>query len=302
MDRVQAMEVFTRVIDANSFTRAAEQLALPRATVSTMVRSLESLLGVRLIHRTTRRLSITPEGAAYYEHCVRVLSDIAETAAGFQSGSRKPRGALRLHMPISLGRQLVIPSLHAFRNAYPDITFDIALSDRPIDPVEEGIDCMLKVGALEDSSLIARRIGTLKRITCAAPDYLDRHSEPETLDDLLGHHAVNFRSGYSGRPVPWSFLVAGKSVEVKMHGSVTVNDSEAYLDCGVRGYGLIQPLLFVASEHLRRGSLRRVLPGANPQPKPIYIFYSSNRHLPTKIRVFSDWIAELFGSMPEFFE
>jgi DNA-binding transcriptional LysR family regulator len=298
MDRIQAMEVFTRVVDANSFTRAAEHLGMPRATVTTTIQNLEALLGVRLMHRTTRRLSLTPEGAAYYEHCLRIITDIAETDASFQAGNRKPSGALRVHMPNSLGRHLVIPALRTFHQRYPDIMLDLGLSDRPVDPVEEGIDCMIRAGALEDSSMVARRIGTLKRVTCASPDYLERHGEPREIDDLAAHQAVNFRVVHGTRPMPWIFMIDGKPIEVRMNGAVTVNDSEAYVTCGLEGFGLIQPMLFMVSQQLRDGSLREVLPAFKPKPKPISIVYPYNRHLSAKVRVFADWIAELFESTP----
>ncbi|EJO56270.1 LysR family transcriptional regulator [Burkholderia multivorans] len=296
MDRIQAMEVFTRVVDANSFTRAAETLAMPRASVTTIIQNLEALLGVRLMHRTTRRLSLTPEGAAYYEHCVKILSEIAEADASFQKG--KPTGVLRVHMPSSLGRRLVIPSLSLFRQRYPDITLDLGLSDRPVDPVEEGIDCMIRVGPLEDSSMVARRIGMLRRVTCAAPDYLARHGEPREIADLAGHYAVNFRATQGGRAVPWVFLIDGKPVEVRMNASVTVNDSDAYVNCGLEGFGMIQPTLFMVVSNLLDGSLVEVLPDCNPKPKPISIMYPHNRHLSAKVRVFADWIAEVFESTP----
>ncbi|MBP0588588.1 LysR family transcriptional regulator [Paraburkholderia sp. LEh10] len=298
MDRVQAMEVFTRVVDANSFTRAAEQLGMPRASVTTTIQNLEALLGVRLMNRTTRRLSLTPEGAAYYEHCIRIISDIAETDASFQAGNRKPSGALRVHMPNSLGRHLVIPALQTFHQRYPDITLDLSLSDRPVDPVEEGIDCMIRAGALEDSSMVARRIGMLKRVTCASPEYLKRHGEPRDIDDLASHQAVNFRVVHGTRPMPWIFVVDGKATEVRMNGTITVNDSEAYVRCGLEGFGLIQPMLFMVTPQLRDGSLQEVLPDFQPKPKPISIVYPNNRHLSAKVRVFADWVAELFESTP----
>lgn len=298
MDRIQAMEVFTRVVDANSFTRAADTLSMPRASVTTIIQNLEALLGVRLMHRTTRRLSLTPEGAAYYEHCVKIIAEIMETDASFQTGNRKPSGVLRVHMPSSLGRRIVIPALSAFRQRYPDITLDLGLADRPVDPVEEGIDCMIRVGPLEDSSMVARRIGMLKRVTCASPDYLKRHGDPHEITDLAEHVAVNFRASHGARPIPWVFVIDGKPVEVRMSGSVTVNDSDAYVTCGVEGFGMIQPTLFMVLPNLLDGSLLEVLPGCNPKPKPISIVYPHNRHLSAKVRVFADWIAELFESTP----
>ncbi|TCW82094.1 LysR family transcriptional regulator [Burkholderia sp. SRS-46] len=292
------MEVFTRVVDANSFTRAADTLSMPRASVTTIIQNLEALLGVRLMHRTTRRLSLTPEGAAYYEHCVKIIAEIAETDASFQTGNRKPSGVLRVHMPSSLGRRLVIPALPAFRQRYPEITLDLGLSDRPVDPIEEGIDCMIRVGPLEDSSMVARRIGMLRRVTCASPDYLAHHGEPHAIEDLAAHHAVNFRASHGARPVPWVFVIDGKPVEVRMSASVVVNDSDAYVTCGLEGFGMIQPMLFMVLPNLLDGSLLEVLPGCNPKPKPISIVYPHNRHLSAKVRVFADWIAELFEATP----
>lgn len=266
MDRIQAMEVFTRVVDANSFTRAADTLAMPRASVTTIIQNLEALLGVRLMHRTTRRLSLTPEGAAYYEHCMKIIAEIAEVDASFQTGNRKPSGVLRVHMPNSLGRRVVLPSLSIFRQRFPDIALDLGLSDRYVDPVEEGIDCMIRVGPLEDSSMVARRIGMLKRVTCASPDYLARHGEPQEIADLADHHAVNFRASHGARPIPWVFMIDGKPVEVRMAGTVTVNDSDAYVTSGLEGFGMIQPTLFMVLPHLRDGSLVEVLPECNPKP------------------------------------
>ncbi|WP_089339282.1 LysR family transcriptional regulator [Burkholderia singularis] len=298
MDRIQAMEVFTRVVDANSFTRAADTLGMPRATVTTIIQNLEALLGVRLMNRTTRRLALTPDGTAYYEHCIKIMAEIAETDASFQAGNRKPSGALRVHMPGSLGRRLVIPALSMFRQRYPDITLDLGLSDRLVDPIEEGVDCMIRVGPLEDSSMVARRIGMLRRVTCASPDYLRRHGEPRAIEDLAEHHAVNFPANHGGRPLPWMFLIDGKTVEVRMDGVVLVNDSDAYVTCGIEGFGMIQPTLFMVLPHLLNGTLREVLPDFNPKPKPISIVYPNNRHLSAKVRVFADWIAELFDSTP----
>lgn len=298
MDRIQAMEVFTRVVDANSFTRAAETLGMPRASVTTIIQNLEAFLGVRLMHRTTRRLSLTPDGAAYYEHCIKIITEIAEADSSFQAGNRKPSGALRVHMPSSLGRRIVIPALSTFHQRYPDITLDLGLSDRPVDPVEEGVDCMIRVGPLEDSSMVARRIGMLKRITCASPSYLARHGAPKSIEDLGSHKAVNFRASHGGRPIPWVFLIDGKPVEVKMDSLICVNDSDAYVTCAIEGFGLIQPTLFAVLPYLLDGSLEEVLTGFNPKPKPISIAYPHNRHLSAKVRAFAEWIHELFDSMP----
>ncbi|CAE6720539.1 LysR family transcriptional regulator [Paraburkholderia aspalathi] len=298
MDRLQAMQVFTRVVDTNSFTRAAETLDLPRASVTTIIQNLEAFLGTRLMHRTTRRLSLTPDGAAYYERCVRILADVEETEASFQSGNKKPHGKLRIDMPGSIGRLLVIPSLCEFHTRYPDIDLQLGLTDRPVDLLQEGVDCVVRVGALQDSSLVARRIGLFEGVTCAAPSYIERAGMPTSLEDLENHKAVNYFSSRTGRTIDWAFMVDGKEVEVKMKSIVSVNDADAYVTCGLEGFGLFQPALFMVLPHLRSGQLVEVLPELKPLPMPISAVYPHSRHLSPKVRVFVDWIAELFDRCP----
>ncbi|WP_025596796.1 LysR family transcriptional regulator [Burkholderia sp. WSM2230] len=298
MDRLQAMQVFTRVVDTNSFTRAAETLDLPRASVTTIIQNLEAFLGTRLMHRTTRRLSLTPDGAAYYERCVRILADVEETEASFQSGNKKPHGKLRIDMPGSIGRLLVIPQLCEFHKRYPDIDLQLGLSDRPVDLLQEGVDCVVRVGALQDSSLVARRIGLFEGVTCAAPTYIERAGMPTSLEDLENHKAVNYFSSRTGRTLDWAFMVDGKEVEVKMKSIVSVNDADAYVTCGLEGFGLIQPALFMVLPHLRSGQLVEVLPELKPLPMPISAVYPHSRHLSPKVRVFVDWIAEVFDRCP----
>jgi len=298
MDRLQAMQVFTRVVDTNSFTRAAETLDLPRASVTTIIQNLEAFLGTRLMHRTTRRLSLTPDGAAYYERCVRILADVEETEASFQSGNKKPHGKLRIDMPGSLGRLIVIPSLCEFHKRYPDIDLQLGLTDRPVDLLQEGVDCVLRVGALQDSSLVARRIGLFEGVTCASPDYIERAGMPASLEDLDNHKAVNYFSSRTGRTLDWAFVVNGNEVEVKMKSIVSVNDADAYVTCGLEGFGLIQPALFMVLPHLRSGQLVEVLPELKPLPMPISAVYPHSRHLSPKVRVFVDWIAEVFDRCP----
>ncbi|WOD16458.1 LysR family transcriptional regulator [Paraburkholderia kirstenboschensis] len=298
MDRLQAMQVFTRVVDTNSFTRAAETLDLPRASVTTIIQNLEAFLGTRLMHRTTRRLSLTPDGAAYYERCVRILADVEETEASFQSGNKKPHGKLRIDMPGSIGRLLVIPQLCEFHTRYPDIDLQLGLSDRQVDLLQEGVDCVVRVGALQDSSLVARRIGLFEGVTCAAPEYIERAGKPTSLDDLENHKAVNYFSSRTGRTLDWAFMVDGKEVEVKMKGIVSVNDADAYVTCGLEGFGLIQPARFMVLPHLRSGQLVEVLPELKPLPMPISAVYPHSRHLSPKVRVFVDWIAEVFDRCP----
>ncbi|WP_048811938.1 LysR family transcriptional regulator [Methylobacillus flagellatus] len=298
MDRLQAMQVFTRVVDANSFTRAADSLGLPRTTVTTTIQALEGLLNVRLLNRTTRRLSLTPDGAAYYERCMRILAEVDETEALFRDVTRGPSGRLRIDVPPSIGRLIIIPKLCDFYTRYPDVELVIGMSDRPVDMVQEAVDCVVRVGDLQDSSMVARRIGTFHIVTCAAPRYLAEYGMPGTLDDLQHHHAVHYFSSRTGRNMDWDFVIEGKVTEVKMAGRVAVNDSEVYVACALQGFGLIQAPRYMVLPQLESGELVEVLPQWQPSSHPISVVYLHNRHLSPKVRAFVDWIAELFGSCP----
>nr|MBF0684493.1 LysR family transcriptional regulator [Pseudomonas sp.] len=190
MDRFQAMQVFTRVVDANSFTLAADSLGIPRSTVSSTIQNLERNLKVRLLNRTTRRLSLTPDGAAYYERCQQILADLEDIEASFRDVTRGPSGRLRIDTLPSIGRLILVPALCDFHSRYPDIDLAIGMSDRVVDMVRDAVDCAIRVGELEDSSMVARRIGTFESITCAAPSYLERHGEPQSIEELSKHRAV----------------------------------------------------------------------------------------------------------------
>lgn len=298
MDRFQAMQVFTRVVDANSFTLAADTLGLPRATVTTTIQGLERLLKVRLLNRTTRRLSLTPDGAAYYDHCVRILGEIEDAEASFHDVTRGPKGRLRIDTPPSIGRLILLPALCEFHSRYPDIELAIGMSDRPVDMVQEAVDCVIRVGELQDSSMVAKRIGTFESITCASPSYIERHGEPQTIEQLDGHRSVLYFSGRSGRNMDLSFTVDGQVIDVAGQGAVSVNDAEAYVTCGLNGFGIIQPARYMVARHLESGALREILADWRPQPMPISVVYLHNRHLSPKVRVFVDWVSELFQRCP----
>lgn len=298
MDRFQAMQVFTRVVDANSFTAAADGLGLPRTTVTTTIQQLERMLQVRLLNRTTRKLSLTPDGAAYYERCVRILAEVEDTESSFRDVSRGPKGRLRIDVPGSIGRTILIPRMADFRSLYPDIDLMIGLSDRPVDLVQEAVDCAIRGGELQDSSMVARRIGSFVGVTCASPDYLEKHGTPLTIDDLKDHRAVHYFSSRTGRTIDWDFVVDGVTREVELNGSISVNDSDAYVDCGLQGLGMIQAPRYMVLPHLQSGRLREVLGQWTPKPTPISVVYLQNRHLSPKVRVFVDWVAELFAQCP----
>ena len=298
MDRFQAMQIYTRVVEADSFSLAADSLGLPRSTVSTTIQKLERSLKVRLLNRTTRRLSMTPDGASYYERCKQLLADLEDIESSFRQGHQLPSGRLRLEMTPSIGRRILMPALCDFHERYPDIELAIGMSDRPVDLVREAVDCAIRVGELEDSSLVARRIGTFEEITCAAPVYLEQHGEPRSIDDLEHHSAINYLSSRTGRAIDWTFMVDGKPRHVQMKGMVSVNDGEAYVSCGVKGIGLIQVPRYLVTHLLDSGELVEVLSEWTPSPLPISVVYLHNRHLSPKVRVFVDWVSELFQKCP----
>ncbi|CAK7010467.1 LysR family transcriptional regulator [Kerstersia gyiorum] len=297
MDRFQAMQVFVGVVETNSFTRAADRLALPRTTVTTIIQNLERHLGVRLLNRTTRRISLTPDGAAYYRHSTRILAEVEETEACLQDAASRPQGRLRVDVPPSIGHQILLPSLCEFHTQYPDVELVIGLGDRHVDLVQDAVDCVIRYGQLEDSSLVARRIGIVQAATCAAPAYIERHGVPQRLEDLQDHHAVHYFCA-SGRNCAWDFIVEGEERQVDVPGIVSVNDWLAHLKCGVQGFGLIQTQRFLALPHLLNGELVEVLPQWKPSPIPISLLYLQSRQLSPKVRAFSDWVAALFARCP----
>lgn len=293
MDLFQAMQVFTRVVEANSFTRAADSLGMPRATVTTTIQSLEQRLRVRLLNRTTRKISLTPDGAAYYERCVSILAEIEEAETSFHDVERGPHGRLRIDVPAVIGRRILVPMLCEFQSRYPDIELVIGMGDRPVDMVQEAVDCVIRVGDIKDSSMVARRLGTFQGVTCAAPSYLERHGEPKTVEELAQHKAVHYFTRH-GRVLDWDLVIDGESIPIRMKGAVAVNDADAYLACGLQGFGMIQPPHFMVYEHLKSGALVEVLPQWQPAPLPISVVYLHNRHLSPKVRVFVDWVVALF--------
>jgi LysR family transcriptional regulator for bpeEF and oprC len=299
IDRIQAMRTFVRIVDTNSFTRAAQSLDMPRATATTIVQNLEAMLGTALLIRTTRRLSLTPEGAAYYERCAQILADIDEMEASLRQTTDNPSGRLRVEMPGAIATALVLPALDAFHARYPNIDLSIGISNRAVDLVGEAVDCSIQLGELPDSGLVARRLGSLDLLTCASPAYLEQRGMPQSLDELATHVAVNCVSPHTGRTVDFAFEVDGSEASVKLDGFVKVNDELAYLTCGLQGLGLIQPARIAAQPWLEAGMLREVLPHCKPLPVPVSVAYVKGRRVPPRVRAFVDWLAELFEQAGE---
>jgi LysR family transcriptional regulator for bpeEF and oprC len=297
MDKLQAMQVFVQVVDSGGFSRAADSLNMPKATVSTLIQNLERLLKVKLLHRTTRKVNVTADGAGYYERCLRILADVKDTEESVSRTQSSPSGRLRVDVPSGLGRQLIIPALPDFFSRYPDIRLEMGSGDRQVDLVEEGIDCALRGGVLADSTLIARRVGALYFSTCAAPSYLARFGRPLHPRDLLEHRCVNYFSSKTGKIFEWDFAKDGERIQLALDGPLAVNDSEAYLAAGIAGIGIMQTPQFSLQRHVALGSLEPILMEWVSDPLPLHVIYPQNRHLSAKVRVFVEWIAELFASV-----
>ncbi|MFA9219066.1 MAG: LysR substrate-binding domain-containing protein [Sphingomonadaceae bacterium] len=298
MNKLQAMEVFVQVVDAGGFTRAAEHMQLPKATVSTLVQSLEAALSVKLLHRTTRQVSVTADGAAYYERCLRILSDVREAEESLSRTRLSPSGRLRVDAPTGLASTILIPALPDFFARYPDIALELGCSDRQIDLVGEGVDCAVRGGVLEDSSLIARRVAILHFVTCAAPSYLAKYGTPCHPNDLQRHRCVNYFSARTGKIYDWDFSRDGERVQVQLPGDIAVNDSNAYVAAGLAGLGIVQMTNFMFEPLIRQGRMELVLPDWTSDPLPVHVVYPQNRHLSAKVRVFVEWVAELFSQHP----
>lgn len=298
MDRFVAMRVFARVVESHSFVKAAESLHMAPPQVSRIVQGLEAHLGARLLNRTTRSISVTDDGEAYYQRCIRVLTEVDEMEAELTHAKLSPKGRLKVNLPALVAKMIIIPALPDFFARYPDIEIEMGLSDRQVDIVEEGVDCVIRTGELEDSGLVARRIGNMHRITVASPAYLEKYGEPKTIEDLRDHIGVNYVSSNTGRVRAWDYVVNGVVETVDMRGLIAVNDVDSYISCGLHGLGLLKSATFPIDQHLKSGQLVEVLKDYCSPPRAISIMYARDRHMPRKVRLFADWVAEIFANEP----
>lgn len=299
MDQIQAMRIFTRVVEAGTFTRAADSLALPKATVTKHVQALEERLRVKLLNRTTRRVTVTADGAAYYERTVRLLADLDDIEASMTNARANPMGRLRVDVGTSVAQLLIIPHLADFQKRFPDIQLDLGVSDRPVDLIGDNVDCVIRGGELSDQSLVARRIGNLEFITVASPDYIARHGTPQhPLEIEEKHTSLLYFSPLSGRHYPLEFRRGGESIDITGPYQVSVNEANAYVSAALHGMGVAQISSFQAHTHLKTGALVQLLADWTQPLLPIYVVYPPNRHLSAKVRAFVDWTAELFQREP----
>lgn len=291
MDRFNAMRVFTRIVELGGFTKAADSLQLPRASVTVLIKQLEAHLGVQLLHRTTRQVSPTLDGAAYYQRCVNLLDDL-EDAEGLFRGSQ-PKGTLRVEMPASVGRLVVLPALPEFTDRYPQIELEIGLNDRPVDLIREGVDCVIRGGLTMDDSLVARPLVQMDQVTCASPAYLQARGVPQSLEDLSGHQVVEYFSSASGKRYGLEFQVDDEVRLVDLPKRLAVNSAEGYLAACVAGYGLVQTPHYHVAQLVREGRLQEVLRDFLPPRLALTALYPHHRQLSPRVRVFVDWLVDL---------
>lgn len=298
MDRFDAMRAFTRIVERRSFTKAAEDLGLPRSSVTDAVKVLEARLGVRLLQRTTRQVSPTLDGEAYYRRCVGLIADLEDAEAGFTGA--KPSGLVRIDVHGTQARHFLLPGLPRFLEAYPDIRLHIGEAHQALDMIREGFDCMLRAGELTvDSVLIRRRLATLERGTFASPGYVSRFGIPKTVDSLEadGHRMVGFYAPDAPEVAPFDFLVDGLYRRLALPSLITVTGAETNVASACVGLGLIQVPRYRVAGELAAGKLIEVLQHFPPSALPVHVLYSHTRQLSPRLRVVIDWMAEQFRSM-----
>ena len=297
MDKFAAMQAFVRVVEAGTFTKAADSMALPKPTVTRAIQTLEAHLQTKLLNRTTRRVTVTADGAAYYDRALRILGEMDELESSMTHAKVNPRGRLRIDVGAAVGRLLLVPALPDFLARYPDIQIDLGVGDRPVDLLSENVDCVLRAGEVTDQSLVARRIGEFHLILAATPAYLKQHGTPRHPHELENgqHRAVNYFSHRTGRPYAYTFTKGSERIELDMPHVLSVNDSSAELAAGLAGLGIVRTTTFEAQPHFASGALVPLLLDWCADSIPIFVVYPPNRHLSTKLRVFVDWVADLFA-------
>ena len=293
MDRLSAMDVFARIVELRSFTKVAEDLGLPRSTITDAIKGLERRLGVSLLHRTTRVVRPTPDGEIYYRKCRSILSEIEDAESAF--AGTLPKGKLRIEVHGILARHFLLPTLPDFLARYPDIEIHIGEGDRLVDLVREGVDCVLRVGEPIDSDLVGRKIADLDEVTCASPEYLARFGTPKSFNDLKDHKMVGFRSTATGNLMPLEFIQNGELRAITLPTTVTVNGADTLAHCGRLGLGIIQKPRYSAEDDLKNGRLIEVLKDMPPPTSPVSILYPKDRYLSPRIRVFVDWAVLAFS-------
>ena len=294
MSRLEELRIFLHVAERGSFTRAAESLGLPKASVSLAIQRLEAALATQLLHRTTRRVQLTADGAQLMQRARDLLDDVEALQGMFRRDVTELRGRLRVDMSSGLARHLVLPALPAFLARHPGLELELSGTDRRVDVVREGFDCVVRVGALDDNTLVARPLGHLDVVSCASPAYLRAHGTPRTLQDLAGHQLVHYVTAFGQRPLGFEYFDGQQYRTLAMAGTVTVNSGDGYTAAALAGLGIIQAPRLGVRQALHEGTLVELLPHLPAEPMPVTLLYAQRRHLPTRMRVFMDWLAALF--------
>jgi LysR family transcriptional regulator, regulator for bpeEF and oprC len=295
VDKFQAMSLFVRVVDTGAITRGAESLGIPNATATTLLQRLEASLGLKLLNRTTRRLSVTADGAAYYARAVAILAEVRDTEESLGQHAATPRGRVRVDVPTLIARSVIVPALPAFFALFPDIELALACNERHFDLVAEGIDCALWIGDINDESLVARRVGFLYFATCAAPSYIKVHAPPTHPSELARHKCINHFSPRTGDTVEWVFSKGEQRVRAVFPGNLALEDENSYVGAAEAGLGIAQLPAFVLKEAMERGALELLLGDWSPEPAALHVVYPHSRHLSRRVRVFVDWLAALIA-------
>jgi DNA-binding transcriptional LysR family regulator len=293
MDKIRQMQAFIQVMKSGNFTRAAEALRVPRSTVSTLIQELEDRLGVQLLRRTTRRMTPTFEGTQFVKTAREIVDAIEASEQMFHPDSQQMTGRLRIDMPSRIGRRIIIPALPSLIAVHPDVELEVSMTDRMVDIVSEGIDCVIRVGELSDSDLICRKLGDIDIITCASPAYLARMGTPATPDALGAHQVVNYASRFPTAMPAWEYVAHGKRDVVAMNSVISVNNVEGYLAAALAGMGLIQIPAFDVCELLESAELIEVLPQFRAPSMPLTFLYARRRNVPSRIRIFQHWVSDL---------
>ncbi|WP_063913094.1 LysR family transcriptional regulator [Pseudomonas sp. p21] len=296
MNKLELLRTFVRVSEVSSFTLAAESLGLPRSTVSEQVRVLERLLGTQLFNRTTRRVQATQDGALLYERSKDLLSGMDEIETLFRADDAELAGRLRVDLPTMMARRVIIPALPQFLQRFPRLEVELSCTDRQVDLLREGFDCVMRIGALHDLDVVARPVGQLSMRNCASPAYLARYGVPRTLQDLAEHHLVHYVRTLGARSAGFEYLQGGELHFQAMAGVVTVNNAEAYSAACLAGLGLIQVPAVGVAEHLQRGELVSVLESWQAPAMPVSLLYARQRHVPRRVQAFMQWLGEVLHS------
>jgi DNA-binding transcriptional LysR family regulator len=300
MDRFDALQAFARVVETGSFTKAARALDLSKTTVTQLVQQLEARLRVRLLHRTTRQVRVTEDGAAYYERVVRLLADLEDADSSLSDASAALKGRLRVDVPSPLARLVLVPALPDFHARYPEIQLDLGVSDRMVDVIGDHVDCVLRGGELADSTLMARRVGELAMGVYAAPAYLQRAGRPAHPLDLASkpHRIVGYLRWRSGKVAPVAMRRDAERVELQGRHVLTVDDGNAYLAAGVAGLGALWLPRYMAEPHVAQGELLELFDDWRVETMPLYIAFPPNRHVSAKLRTFIDWVVAVLAQQP----